>query len=157
MATGSAFDSAKTVMMILDAYVNAVGQEIGKERAVGIMTKMADNLGAKQGKMLKEKSGNKQFDAKAAASLLNTIPQGFGMSMKMIEATPTRAVAKVSRCPVYEAALACGMDAASIEAMCHASSIRMMDAAVKQLNPSLSMRVKKFRSSADDFCEEEVA
>lgn len=156
MATGNAFDAAKTVLVILDAYANSVGQEIGKERAVAIMTKMADNMGARQGKMLKEKSGIKKFDAKSAAVLLNTVPQSFGMTLERIEGTPKRAVSKSGRCPVYEAAQELGMDAASIEAMCRASSIRMMDAAVKQLDPALSMRIRKFRSSAQDFCEEEI-
>jgi hypothetical protein len=156
MATSKAFDAAKTALMILDAYVNAVGQEIGKERAVAIMTKMADNLGARQGKTLKEKSGIKKFDAKSAAALLNTVPQSFGMIMEIIEETPKTSVTKAGRCPVYEAAQECGMDGATIEAMCRASSIRMMDAAVKQFNPALSMRVRKFRSSAQDFCEEQI-
>jgi hypothetical protein len=49
-----------------------------------------------------------------------------------------------------------GMDGKTIEAMCRVSSIRFDDMRVKQLNPSLSLRLRKFRSAPDDFCEEEV-
>jgi len=50
-----------------------------------------------------------------------------------------------------------GMDAKTIENLvCRSGSIKLMDAMVKQLNPNLSVRIKKFRSSADDFCEEEI-
>jgi hypothetical protein len=31
-----------------------------------------------------------------------------------------------------------------------------MGATAKQLNPNLSFRVTKFRSTPDDFCEEEI-
>ena len=49
-----------------------------------------------------------------------------------------------------------GMDAETIENLCHSGPLRALDAMVKQLNPSLSYQLKKFRSAAKDFCEEEI-
>ncbi len=43
-----------------------------------------------------------------------------------------------------------------IENICRASAIGFMDAAAKQLNPKLSYQLQKFRSNADDYCEEAV-
>ena len=156
MATKDAFSGAKTAMMLFDAYTNTVAQEIGMERAAGLMTKMCENMGAMQGKMMKEQAGIKEFDAKAAWSLLRTTPENLGLSFKVVEESPKRVLVKVGKCSVYEAAHTLGMDAKTIEAMCHASSERFMDTLAKQLNPSLSFRIKKFRSASDDFCEEEV-
>lgn len=74
----------------------------------------------------------------------------------MIEESPQRVVFKVDRCPVYEAAHALGMNAEAIEAICRADSIRFMGAMAKQLNPNLSYQLRKFRSAADDSCEEAI-
>jgi len=75
---------------------------------------------------------------------------------EVIEESPQRVVFKVDRCPVYEAAHALGMDAEAIEAICRADSIRFMGAMAKQLNPNLSYQLRKFRSAADDSCEEAI-
>jgi hypothetical protein len=48
------------------------------------------------------------------------------------------------------------MDNESIEAVCRAGALQYMDAMVKQWNPNLSYRLRKFRSSADGHCIEEV-
>jgi hypothetical protein len=49
-----------------------------------------------------------------------------------------------------------GMDVKDIEANCRATSMRFMDAMVKQLNPNLSYELTKFRSTADESCEESL-
>ena len=73
-----------------------------------------------------------------------------------MEESPDRAVFKIYKCPVYEAGQMLGLDASTIEAQCRAGSIPFMDNMVKQLNPKLGCQLKKFRSTADDFCEEEI-
>jgi hypothetical protein len=156
MAIGDVFNGAKTALTLFDAYINTVAQEIGMERALSLMTKVCENMGATQGKMMKEQSGIKEFDAKAASSLLRTVPEGLGISMEVLEESPKKVVGKVEKCSVYEAAQMLGMDAKTIEAMCRAGSNRFMDAVAKQLNPNLSFRVTKFRSAPDDFCLEET-
>lgn len=72
------------------------------------------------------------------------------------EENPDKITCKVGRCPVYEAADMLGMDNNAIEAGCRAGAITFMDSAAKQLNPKLSYKLIKFRSSADDCCEESV-
>lgn len=157
MANKDTFSGAKAAFTMFDAYVNTVAQDIGMERAIGLLTKTWEKIEAMQGKRMKEQSGINEVDAKKAWSLLKTpLAQSYGIIVKMAEETPKKAVGRVGKCPIYEAAQALGMDAATIEARCRASSIIGMDAVVKQLNPALSLRLKKFRSAADDFCEEEV-
>jgi hypothetical protein len=157
MAKKDAFTGAKTAFTMFDAYVNTVAQEIGMERAVSLLTKTAENMGTMQGQMMKQQAGKKEFDAKTAASLMNTIPEDLGIEFQVIEESPKRVVLKAGRCPLYEAAQMLGMDAKTIEGMCQASSARFDAMLLKQLNPSLSFRVTKFRSAPGDFCLEEVA
>ena len=156
MAIEDVFNGAKTALMFYDAYINTVAQEIGVERATGLVTKMAENMGTMQGKMMKGQAGTKECDAKAAWSLLRTFPEGLGLGFEVLQESPQRVLVKCAKCSVYEAAQMLGMDAKTIEHMCHASSERFMDSFAKQLNPRLSFRVTKFRSPSDDFCEEET-
>jgi hypothetical protein len=156
MAIEDVFNGAKKALTLFDGYFNAVAQDIGMERALSLMTKVCENMGAMQGKMIKEQSGIKEFDAKTASSLLRSIPEGLGISMEVVEESPKRVVGKVGKCSIYEAAHMLGMDTKTIETMCRAGSNRVMETIAKQLNPNLSFRVTKFRSAPDDFCLEET-
>ncbi len=156
MATKDGFAGAKTGFTFLNAFVGAVAQEIGMERTVSIMTKMCENLGAMQGKMMKQKAGAKEIDARAAWSLLKPAVDNIVLKFQVVEESPKRVVIRSGRCAVFEAAQALGIDAKTVEAICRAGGNRFDDSLVKQLNPSLSFQLKKFRSTADDFCEEEV-
>jgi hypothetical protein len=158
MAMEDKFDGAKTAFGFYFAFLNAVAQEMGMEKAAALSAKVDEKLGAVQGKMMKEQAGTKEFDAKSASlQASGVIAEALGIKSEMIEGTPQKAVMKCGRCPVYEAAQMAGLDAKTMEAMCRGGSLKFMDAMVKQLNPNLSYKLKKFRSAADDFCEEEVA
>ena len=78
------------------------------------------------------------------------------LNFQVTEESPQRVVIRAGRCAVFEATQALGIDVKSIEAVCNAGSNRFDDMLVKQLNPGLSFHLRKFRTSADDFCEEEV-
>ncbi len=157
MAIEDTFNGAKNAMTHYLAYFNTVAQEIGMERALALITKTDEALGAKTGKMIKEQAGAEELDAKAAASLArNAIEEGYGISSEVIEESPQRVVFNLGKCPIYEAAQEVGLDAETIEALCRAGGLRLMDTTVKQLNPNLSYQLIKFRSAADNFCEEEI-
>jgi hypothetical protein len=150
------FNAAKWGLTFFYAYINTVAQEIGRERAVGLMTKMFENIGAMRGKMLKERAGIKEFDAKAAWSPVKITKDTIGQNYEVVEETPQRVVVRNGRCPIYEATRTLGMEANAIETVCRAGALRMMDTVLKQLNPNLNVRLQKFRSTPDDFCEEEI-
>jgi len=156
MATEDVFNAAKTAFTWFEAYFNTVAQEIGMERALSLFTKMCENMGAMQGRMMKDQAGIKEFDAKAAWSLMRTTPEGLGLSMEVVEESPQRVVVRFRKCPIYEAAQMLGMDAKTIETMCRTSTERLMGTLAKQLNPNLSYRLSKVKSALDDFCEEEL-
>jgi hypothetical protein len=158
MAVEDKFSGAKNTFTLFFAYLNAVAQEIGMEQAAALSTKVDEAMGAAQGKMIKEQAGIEQFDAKAAALLArNAIEEGFGITSEVTEESPQRVAFKIGRCPVFEAAEAAGLDVKNIEALCHDGPLKYMNAMVKQLNPNLSYQLRKFRSGADDYCEEAIA
>ena len=106
--------------------------------------------------MPKEQAGIEECDAKAATELAETFIEGLGIGSEVIQESPQEVVSKVGRCPLYEAAQLLGLDAETIEGLCRAGALKFMDAMVKQLNPNLSYQLRKFRSAADDFCEEAI-
>lgn len=157
MATADTFHGAKNAFTFFYAYLNAVGQDVGMERAVALDTKMCETMGSAVGKAIKEQAGIEEIDPKVAASLTGgSIKESLGISSEVIQEGAKRIVSKIGRCPIYEAAQELGMEGATIEAICRASAIRYMDTMVKQFNPNLSYQLREFRSSADNFCIEEV-
>ncbi len=156
MAIEDTFNGAKNAFTSFFAYLNVVALEIGMERAVALQTKTFESMGAKSGKMMKEQSGVEEFDPKAAALQVINMAAGLGNILEVIEESPQKVVIKCGRCPSYEAAQEVGLDAETMETLCRASALRILDTTVKQLNPDLNYKLTKFRSSADDFCEEEI-
>lgn len=153
MAIEDVFNGAKPAFIFFDAYLNTVAQEIGMERAVSLLTKMCESMGAMRGQILKQQAGVEQADAKKVGALARAVRESLGIATEVIEESSQKAVWKCARCPVYEAGQMLGMDA---KRMCRAGTSRFMDAIAKQLNPALGFQVLKYRSSADDFCEEAV-
>jgi hypothetical protein len=157
MALEDTFNGATNAFSLAFAYINTVAQEIGMEQALALDAKTWEAMGAAQGKTMKEEAGIEGIDAQTAIALTGKlIEEGLGITSEVAEASPQRAMTKVGKCPLYEAGQMLGMDPEAIEALCRAGAIRYMDAVVKQLNPSLSYQLSKFRTAADDFCEEVI-
>jgi len=149
-------EAARTALTLYGAYLNATAQEIGIDRALAIHTKVLETMGSHQGQMMKEQSGTMEHDAQTAWKLVRTTPVNLGLDFEVKEESPQRVMLRCGRCSIFEAAQSLGMDVKHIEAFCRAGPARFMDVAAKQLNPNLEFHVGKFRSSADDFCEEEL-
>ena len=156
MGMEDVFNGAKSSMTFYDAYLKTVAEEIGMDRALSLHTKMHETMGTMQGEMIKEQSGIEEIDTKTALSLAKSIPESLGISMEVVEESPKSVVFKVGKCPIYEAAQMMGMDEETIETLCRNGAIRFMDTVTKQLNPNFSYQLQRFRSGADDFCEEVI-
>jgi len=156
MGTEDTLNGATAAMTLLNAYMGTVAEEIGMDRAGSLFTKMCENMGVMQGKMMKEQAGTEEIDTKTAWSLVKNVPENIGISSEVIEESPQEVVVRLGKCPVYSGAETLGIDPKTIETMCRTGSAILMNTAVKQLNPNLSHQLRKFRSSADDFCEEAI-
>ena len=156
MSIEDTFNGATAAMTFMDAYIKTVADEIGMEEAVNLLTKMCESMGTMQGKILKEKAGAGKFNAKAAWSLVKTVPEGIGIGVEVIKESQQEIVVKTGRCPLYAAGQSLGLDNNTIETMCRKGSVRLMDTMTKELNPNLSYQLRKFRSAMEDFCEEAI-
>ena len=159
MATDDTFNGAKNAFVFHQAFVNTVAEEIGRERAAALETKMCEALGVVQGRMAKaqaEQAGMKDFDAKAAHLVCSQLIGGLGITTEVTEQGAQEVVSKVGRCPIFEAAQLMGQDIQTSEAACRAGAIRFMDTVVKQLNPKLRYEMRKYRSAPEEACVEAV-
>jgi hypothetical protein len=156
MSQDDAFNAAKTAMAFYMAYLNMVAQEVGMDRALALQTEMCENVGALQGRMLKEQSGLDEFDAESAWSLVKTTPTSLGLSLELLEDNPLRVLVKCGRCSIFEAGRMMGLDTETLETFCRSGPSKFLDVVTKELNPNLSYRLLKFRMPPDDFCFEEI-
>jgi hypothetical protein len=156
LAIEDTYNGAASAMTFMNAYIKTVAEEIGMDRAVSLLTRMCESMGATQGKILKEQAGDEELDVAAAWSLVKRVPEGIGIGAEVIKESPEEIVFKTNRCPLYTAGQMLGMDNITIETMCRNGPARLMDTITKELNPNLSYQLRKFRSAEDDFCEEAI-
>jgi len=158
MSTEDAFNGAKIAYTDFYTYIDNAIQGLGMKRTCALMTKSDEARGVKVGKMIKSQAGGKVFDANEASQTILDMAKEIGATDDVLEKSPEKVVTvtKFGNCPLYEAAKATGMDDKTIETLCHAGALVFFDNMVKQLNPNLSYRLRKFRSVDDGGCVEEI-
>ena len=85
MAIEDTYNGATAAMTFMNAYIKTVAEEIGMDKALGLLTIMCESMGTMQGKILKEQAGADELDAKAAWSLVKSIPVGIGIGAEVIK------------------------------------------------------------------------
>jgi predicted ArsR family transcriptional regulator len=156
MAKQDTFDGVKAGLMMYDALLLGVAEQLGMERAVALQSKVMEKMGTTQGKAIKKQVGDKKFNAKTAWPLVNTVDESLGVSAKVMEESPNRVVFVNGRCPIYDAAYELGIDNKIIETMCRSGSVVFLDVMAKQLDPNLTVRLINHRTKPDGFCEHEI-
>ena len=158
MSIEDTFTGAKIAYTQLYAYVNAVADEIGMDRALAILTRTNEKMGTEAGKQIKEQSGQETYDVKKTALKIMEVARGIGSIDEIVEESSEKVVTMTAsgKCTNYEAARAAGLDDQTIEAICGAGSLHFLNALVKQLNPDLGYQLGKFRSGPEDCCLENI-
>jgi TolB-like protein len=105
---------------------------------------------------LKDRAGTGPVDAKTAARILQELVGLVGIEPEGLEVSPNRVVLRPGHCPIYEAGRTLGMEHSAIEAWCRTRTVRVVDQAVRELNPRLRYRLLQFRAGPDDSCVEEI-
>ena len=156
MATNEVYAAAKAAFTFHNSYLKAVGEEIGMSKAIALQSRMCEAVGTMQGKIMREQAGGQDCDAKTAYAIVKAIPETLGILGEVIEEDSKTVRFECGKCSVYAGAMEAGIDERTRETICRDCSVKYMDSMVKQLNPRLSFRLAKFRSSPDDICIEEI-
>ena len=156
MPSQDAVNAARFAYTAYNAFKLGVVQAIGVEKTLAIQAQAMEAMGAAHGQMLKTQLGIEQADAQTAYGIVAQMLDAIGFTTETLESGPERVAFKCGQCPIYEAAAAMGLDAATIEASCRAGGLCTMDAIVRQLNPRLRYRLHAFRGGAEETCVEEI-
>ena len=105
-----AFNATMNMMGMYGAFFNVVAQKIGMEKAIDLMSKADENLGASLGKMTKEQMGIKALDVPTASAIMNGMAETYGITSEIIEEPNTVIVKNCS----HRSAGAGGMKALGI-------------------------------------------
>jgi len=155
MAIEDALNAAKSMTSMFGVFFNNVTKEVGKEQALALLSKSLGGLGAMMGKMTKEQMGIEELDAKTTSLFMKGMSESLGFSPE-IEESPTTVTVRNVKCPFYEGLQGVGYDHEAIETFCRNGPAVMLNALFEQLDPNAVYQFKKFRSTPDDFCEEEI-
>lgn len=147
------FDSVKSVYIALAAYVNKVAQEIGKDKAMALLSSSFTEIGKFQGKKLKKLTSKDDLNANEAYELIKNIPKRIGVNFMITKQDKDKVVARLDKCPVYESAATVGIDPGEF---CHNSAIAYFSAVAKELNLNLDYQRNKCKASEKDYCEEQI-
>jgi hypothetical protein len=156
MSKKDVFDGVKAGLMMYDALLLGVAEQFGMERAVALQSKVTEKIGAMQEPLTIKRKTTKNYDARAVEPLVRAAYKGLGSSIKIVEESPHCVLVQCSRCPNYKAAHELGMDPTLIERWCRAGRIKSIETMIKLFNPDLTFRLVRFRSTPEDFCEEEI-
>lgn len=148
------FRSVRSVYIALAAYVNKVGKEIGKEKALEYLSSVFEEIGMYQGKKLKRLLLDSQKpDAIEAFDLMKSVPFSIGINLMIPEKDSDKVIARLDKCPIFECAEVVGIDPATF---CDNTAVPYYDSIAKELNPDLKFERNKIKASPNDFCEEQL-
>lgn len=150
-----AFNATMNMAAMTGAFFNGVAEEVGKERALDLLSESLENLGSTFGKAMKDQMGLDKLDVKTASSIMKGMVETYGLSSEIAE-IPDRVQVKNFRCPFYEGLKMAGYEHEAIEAFCTYGPAVMTRAFVEKLGPNATYNFKKFRTAPDDFCVEEI-
>ena len=150
-----AYNATMNMTTMYGAFLNTVAHEIGWEQAIDLMSKTDEALGASMGKTTKEQMGIKDLDVGTASSIMKGMGATYGITAELEEG-PNTVLVKNYKCPFYDGLKMSGFDHEAIEVFCRNGPATMVNAFVGQLDPTAKYQLRKFRSTQDDSCEEEI-
>jgi len=146
MVSKDAYDAAKSMAGMLGTLVKVTIQEVDKEKTLELLGKVGESLGAVYADLFKEPDLNK------VATKIEEMNASSGFSSK-VEVKANKIFNNVYRCPVYDGILGVGFDHEAIKAICQ-SLVKGENTGLRRVNPKATTTLRKFRKSADDFCQE---
>jgi hypothetical protein len=140
---------------MLGAFFNTVAQEIGREQALSSLSKLLENLGTMSRKMMKEQIGIEKLDVSTIGSIMKGMVEIYSLTSE-VEDGPNTVLVKNYKCPFYDGLRAADFDHGTIEAFCRHGPATMAESFFGQIDHTIKYQLRKFRSSAEDFYEEEI-
>lgn len=151
-AKEEAFSAAKLAYTVYGWLLQEMAKEVGWETAIKVHGRVGDHFAGLFDGMFREKCAGPKLDGDAIAASLDQGYRHFGSDYEIV-VHDGGVTARTAHCPIYEGLTASGMDHATIEKVCRASSSREAEALHGGF-PELTVELK-FREQGDEACVEE--
>jgi hypothetical protein len=151
-----AFNGAMAGFAFFSGLFNEVVENIGEDKTLNLLGKMAKTIGKMQGTIIKgqvRRDKIREVTPSVASTLLGDLLSGIGMETEIVGTTSENVNIKLKRCPIYEAGKLIGGDT---EKICRHSTVPFMDTILKKINPNLSYQLDRYRTNSEDCCEESI-
>lgn len=141
---------------VLFAYIIATIEEMGSEKAFTLLSKVVEERGKEDGKALIRKLGIQETDLDAGLAVYSAFLTDGGISHQ-IEKTGQQTLIRIQKCPMYTAYYSSGLACDwLVEAMCKNVALPLVTSVLKQVNPKFKAKIRRFKTSSDDYCLEEL-
>jgi hypothetical protein len=149
--------SVQRAYSILFAYILAMVEEVGTDRALDILSQVVENRGREDGKILAKKLGISGGEIEAGFTLYKALLDQWGVTHEIVERTDERILIRVGRCPIYDALHSADIHCDwMMEGICDKIALPLATAAIRHVSPDLKVVVRRFRTSSEADCLEEL-
>jgi hypothetical protein len=155
MSREETYEATKRVYALYAAFFGAVAREIGLERALALHTLAHEEQGVASGELLKQRIGEKP-EIGTLGSVLRASNLSIGIDCQLGTADSSSAVFRNSQCPMYDGYRMGGLDEETAEALCQRGAAAKLGTMLRQLDPRIAYRLKRYRARPDGTCEEEI-
>lgn len=140
------------------SYVIATVKELGTDKTVELLSRAIKRRGAADGAELIDILGLKgRTDLDAGLAVYRAFLSDSETEYQVAERSERSVTLRIDGCPMFDGYHAAGMTCDYLtENLCKNITLPIMTAIVGQVNPGLSVKLKKFRTSPEDFCLEEL-
>jgi hypothetical protein len=156
MESEELYFATRKVFATYAAFFTEVANAIGLEKALTLHERVHERLGIGLAQLL---SGpcHAQCKLETLQELLVQSNRSLGMSSEVLECSPSLAVIKNDRCPMFDGYWMGGMDEQTSRLLCERGCMVKLSAALRTLNPHIEFRLKCYRARPEDACLEEIA
>lgn len=139
------------------AYIIDIIEEIGTAKALDTLSRVIKRRGEADGKALIKRLGVKGGDIDAGLAVYSAFLADCETEHEIAEKGENKVLIRVSKCPIYDAYYGAGIDCNwQAEKMCKTLTLPLINAVLEQVNPNLKVMLKKYRSSSEGYCLEEL-
>lgn len=131
----------------------AVAKKYGHQEAFALLASTYNEYGTQIGSTFKQQFEGREANAQDIFGFVGLGNHVAGFEVKEIDSAPEKVVFNVRRCPVYEGCQAVGAPA---EEFCNSLGLPFENGIAKAMNPNAEYTVVRHRTSADDYCVEEI-
>lgn len=135
-------------------FFHEVANEIGIERALALHERAHEKMGVGLARLIFG-ACHPPFELDSIRELLLAGNRRIGIESELAEATPTAALLRNGRCPMFDGYWMGGLDERTARLLCERGAWVRLSGVVRELNPRLEHHVK-YRSGADEECLEEI-